>query len=154
MNATRAMLVGLVGGLLASGVRAHDEGHGPKLTDSPQQGGIVTAMVEAKDAGLGTQATLVYKAELVRLKDGAVRVYLYDAGMKPLPLAGFSSKGSAALLVAARGKTSKKTFALTLDAEDGAFVGTMPKPSRKPYNLDVTVTEGKRRLLAAFDNLD
>ncbi|MBI4346246.1 MAG: hypothetical protein HY553_05285, partial [Elusimicrobia bacterium] len=68
----------LLAAALASAAYAHDEGHGPKLTDQPPQGGVLTAVVEAKDAKLGPAAALVYKAELVRSDDGTVRVTLYD----------------------------------------------------------------------------
>lgn len=27
---------------------AHDEGHGPKLTDSPRQGGVLTSVIMAR----------------------------------------------------------------------------------------------------------
>jgi len=54
---------------------AHDEGHGPKLKDVGRRGGRVTSVVLAKDAGKGASAELVYKGEIVRSKDGAVKIY-------------------------------------------------------------------------------
>lgn len=142
----------LLTAVLSTAAFAHDEGHGPKLTDAAPQGGVVTAVVEAKDAKLGPKAPLVYKAELVRSEDGTVRVTLYDKDLKPLDASKFDKSGSAMLIVEKKKKTLTKKFPLAL--EEGSFVGKMPKPAGKPFNIDVTVMEGKRKLLAAFDNLD
>lgn len=142
----------LLAAALSTAGYAHDEGHGPKLTDQPPQGGVLTAVVEAKDAKLGAKAPLVYKAELVRSEDGTVRVTLYDQELKALDVSMFDKKGEATLIVEKKKKTTIKKFPLTL--EEGTFIGKAPKPAGKPFNIDVTVTEGKRRLLAAFDNLD
>lgn len=146
----------LLAAALSTTAYAHDEGHGPHLTDQPPQGGVLTAVVEAKDAKLGPKAALVYKAELVRSEDGTVRVTLYDRDLKALDVSKFDGKGEATLIVEKKNKTTTKKFPLRF--EDGSFVGRSPKPSSKPFNIDVTLTEGagkdKRRLLAAFDNLD
>lgn len=133
---------------------AHDEGHGPKLEDSPREGGMLAPVVLASEAGLGPKAALVYKAELVRAEDGGVKVFLYDAALKPLKLESLSPKAGAVLLTEKKGKVSKAPFTLTLDRAISAYVGKAPKAARKPYNIDVTFGEGKRKLLSAFDNLD
>lgn len=138
--------------VIAAVAYAHDEGHGPKLTDQPKMGGVVTAVVEAKDAAKGPDAPLVYKAELVRSEDGKARIYLYDKDMNALVSTKFDKKAAGMLVTVKKGKESKAAFALAL--EDGAFVGKPPKPAKKPFNIDVTFLEGKRKLLAAFDNLD
>lgn len=133
---------------------AHDEGHGPKLEDSPREGGMLAPVVLASEAKLGPKAALVYKAELVRGEDGAVKMFLYDSELKPLKLDGLSPKAKGAVLTEWKGKSTKKNFVLTLDREAWAYVGKAPKAPRKPYNIDVTFSEGKRKLLSAFDNLD
>lgn len=138
--------------VLAAVAFAHDEGHGPKLTDQPKMGGVVTAVVEAKDAAKGPEAPLVYKAELVRSEDGKARVYLYDKDMTALDLSTFDKKAKGVVETIKKKKVSKVSFELAL--LDGAFVGRPPKPAKKPFNIDVTLQEGKRKLLAAFDNLD
>jgi hypothetical protein len=138
--------------LLATVVWAHDEGHGPRLTDSPKQGGVIAPVVEAKDAKLGPKAALVYKAELVRLDDGTLRVYLYDQAMNPLPLEKFSPTGKAVMEMWKKKTVNKKPFELKKEAD--AFVGQAPQATSKPFNIDVTLEEGPRKLLAAFDNLD
>lgn len=132
--------------------QAHDEGHGPKLADTGKYGGLVSAVVLKSEAGKGTAASLLHKAELVRSTDGSVRVYLYDKEMKPLDLKVVETKGSATIASKVKGKWKSKDF--SLDQKDGAFIGVMPKPESKPYNIDVTLKENGKDLLSAFDNLD
>ena len=131
---------------------AHDEGHGPKLADTGKFGGLVSAVVLKSEAKLGTKATLLQKSELVRSVDGTVRVYIYDTAMKPADLKSFDPKGSALLITSTKKKFKETSFPLEL--KDGAFVGTMPKPASKPYNIDVTIKNEGKELLSAFDNLD
>lgn len=138
--------------VLASHALAHDEGHGPKLADTGKYGGVVSAVVKKADAGQGAKAALVHKAELSRSSNGTVRVYLYDKDLKPLDLKAFDAKGSAMLAAKVKGKWKKMSF--PLERKDNSFVGKMPKPGGKPYNIDVTVKESGTELLSAFDNLD
>lgn len=136
----------------AAAAYAHDEGHGPKLADTGKYGGLVSAVVLKADAKKGASAALVHKAELVRSADGTTRVYLYDTAMKPLEIKGFDAKGSASLGAKVKGKWKDSEFPLEL--KDGSFVGKMPKPEGKPYNIDVTLKQDGKELLSAFDNLD
>jgi|CXWL01.1.fsa_nt_gi hypothetical protein len=131
---------------------AHDEGHGPKLTDGGKMGGIMTAVVLAKDAKLGAKAPLVYKAELTRADDGTVRVYFYDKDMKTLDIAGLPKTAKASIEAKKRKKWTSTPFILEKNAD--GYEGKAPKPASKPFNIDVTIIEGKRELLAAFDGLD
>lgn len=133
-------------------VFAHDEGHGPKITDAPKQGGIVAPVVLAKDAGLGTKAEMQNKAEIVRSQDGTVRVYFYDKTMKPLTSGIFETKAHGNLISGKKGKIKEQKFELEWKGDH--FEGKSPKPTRKPYNIDVKVTQGTTELLVAFDNLD
>lgn len=137
---------------MSGGAFAHDEGHGPKLTDSGRQGGVVSPVIDAKDAKKGAKADLVYKSELVRSEDGTVRIYLYDKEMKPLVLDGFSKKAEGILSFKKGKKWTNTRFELT--QTEGAFVAQAPKAGAKPFNIDFHVNEGERKLLAAFDNLD
>lgn len=129
---------------------AHDEGHGPKVTDTGAYGGIISAVVDWKDADKGAHAPLVYKAELVRSEDLTVRLYLYDSSMKPLPLADFDKKAEAVFILPKTGASQNFDLAL----EGNAFVGKMPRTSKRPYNIDVKLKANDRQLLTAFDNLD
>lgn len=139
--------------LMVSGAAfAHDEGHGPKLSDTGKYGGLVSGVVLKSEAKKGASAALVYKSELVRSIDGTVRVYLYDDKMTALDMKAFNSKGSAILIAKVKGKFKETPFALEL--KENAFVGKMPKPESKPYNIDVTIKDASRELLTAFDNLD
>lgn len=131
---------------------AHDEGHGPKVSDGGKYGGLVSAVVLKSEAKKGASAALVYKAELVRSIDGNTRVYLYDKDMKQLDLKDFESKGSATLATKVKGKWIDTDFAL--EKKENSFIGKMPKVAKKPYNIDVTIKQNNKELLTAFDNLD
>lgn len=131
---------------------AHDEGHGPKITDAPKQGGIVAPVVLAKDVGLGTKAPMKHKAEIVRSQDGTVRVYFYDKTMNALKAGTLAAKATGNLISGKKGKVSEQKFELVW-MEDH-FEAKSPKPTRKPYNIDIIVKEGDTDLLVAFDNLD
>lgn len=131
---------------------AHDEGHGPKLSDTGNFGGLVSAVVLKADAKKGAKADLVHKAELVRSGDGTVRIYLYDKQMKALGMKGFEPKGSASMGAKVKGKWKDTEFPLEL--KDNSFTGKMPIVEARPYNIDVTVKQDGKELLSAFDNLD
>lgn len=135
---------------------AHDEGHGPKLSDTGKFGGVVSGVVLKSEASKGSKAALVYKAELARGQDGTVRVYVYDDKMSQLDIKDFDAKATAVLLVEGKGKNKGKFKESKFDLakEDKFYVGKMPKPEGKPYNIDVTLKDKSRELLSAFDNLD
>lgn len=137
---------------LGLNVMAHDEGHGPKLSDTGKQGGIVSPVIDAGEASKGTKASLLYKAELVRSEDGTVRVYFYDKDMKPLDLAKLDKSAKGFLEFKKNKKWTKQEFALS--QEEGAFMAKAPKSPSKPFNIDVVVKESGKELLSAFDNLD
>jgi hypothetical protein len=131
---------------------AHDEGHGPKLSDTGKFGGLVSAVVEKKNAKLGAKADLVYKAELVRSPDGKVQLHLYDTEMKPVDASGWNKTGQVTMASKKKGKWQNKTFAVTFDGK--AFSGQMPELIGKPFNLDFVFKTQDKELLTAFDNLD
>lgn len=131
---------------------AHDEGHGPKLSDTGKYGGLVSGVVLKADAKKGSSAELHYKSELVRSSDGTARLYLYDKEMKPLDAKTFNAKSSAILFSKVKGKMKVTNF--TLEIKDGALVGKMPKPESKPYGIDITINKDGKELLTAFENLD
>ena len=131
---------------------AHEEGHGPKITDSGKQGGIVSPVVDAKDASKGEKAALVYKSELVRSEDGTVRIYLYDSAMNAIDVTQLSPEAKGILSFKKKKKWTHATF--VLKQAEGAYVGKAPKAEAKPFNIDVKIKEGSRELLTAFDNLD
>ena len=133
-------------------VLAHDEGHGPKLNDTGNYGGILTAVVESKHAPLGAKAPLVYKAELTRSEDGTVRVYVYDAAMKPLSQDMLPKTAQAFLITSQADKEVKTPFFLSLG--EANFIGKAPTPASKPFSIDVSFKTKDKDLLAGFDNLD
>jgi hypothetical protein len=150
MEMKKIVLAGILA--LSMNAMAHDEGHGPKLADTGKFGGLVSAVVAKADAKKGSSAAMVYKAELVRSSDGGMRVYLYDGAMKQLDLGKFEAKGKALVGSKVKGKWKENHFGL--EKKDNSFEGKMPKPESKPYSIDVTITEGGKELLTAFDNLD
>lgn len=131
---------------------AHDEGHGPKLTDSPKQGGVLTSVIAEQEIGKGEKAKLIYKAELVRYAEGKVRVFLYSPQMEKLDFSKFEKKANGVLITCRKEKCQETNF--PFQAEDGSFVGVPPKPDRKPFNIDIHFSDGTQKLFAAFDNLD
>ncbi|WP_141731704.1 hypothetical protein [Oligoflexus tunisiensis] len=131
---------------------SHDEGHGPKLSDTGKFGGLVSAVVEKKEANLGPKAKLHYKAELVRTPDGKVQVYVYDSNMKPVDASTWEKKAKVTMATEKKGKWQSKAFDITYDGK--AFSGQMPAVIGKPFNLDFVFKTKDKELLSAFDNLD
>ncbi len=131
---------------------AHDEGHGPKLSDTGKFGGLVSAVVDRKQASLGSKAELRYKAELVRSPDGKVQVYLYDSTMKPVDGSAWDMKGKVTMATRKKGKMQSKDFEVSFDGK--SFSGQMPELIGKPFNLDFIFKDKDKELLTAFDNLD
>jgi len=138
---------------LIAQAHAHDGGHGPKLADMGKYGGTVMPVIEAKDADKGPKAALVHKSELVRSEDGTVNLYLYDQSMKPLALDKFEKKVTAKIGPMKR-NPKWKTETFTLEQKGNSYVGKMPAAKVKPFYIDLTVSEGKKKLLTAFENLD
>jgi len=138
---------------LSTSIWAHDGGHGPRLRDAPIHGGVLAPVIHAENAKLGRNAPLIYKGELLRSDDGTIRVYLYTAKMKPLELSKFDKKGRAVLETKTKSGWEERELELTLSGN--TFVGKLPKGLiRKPYNIDVFITENRKTRLVAFDNLD
>lgn len=154
MNRTLLTLAALAA-LSGATAWAHDEGHGPKLNDQPKEGGLsVQPIVDAKDAAAGPKAALVYKSELVpNSEDGTLSLYLYDKDMNKLPVDKFARSVDAKIGPMKKNpKWKAETFAL--EAKGDHFAGKAPKIKAKPYFIDFTLTEGTRKLLTAYDNLD
>ena len=133
-------------------VFAHDEGHGPKISDTGKYGGLVSPVIKESEAKMGSRAKMVHKAEMARSADGTVRIYLYDETMKPLDTKEFDKTATGHLGTRVKGKLREIAFPLEL--KEGAYVGKMPKPERKPYDIDVHMKKSGTALLSAFDNLD
>lgn len=131
---------------------AHEGGHGPAVTDTGSFGGIIAAVIEAKDEAKGEKAVLVYKAELTRAADKTVRVYIYSKDMKLLSANQLNSQAEAKIISKISGKEITKSFPLVF--ENNAYVGKMPEPAGKPYNIDILFTSDGKNLLAPFDGLD
>ncbi len=142
--------------LLLSGLAfGHDEGHGPKLSDSPKQGGKVASVVDAK--AKGDAAAVLYKSELVQDASGNVKVYLYDREMNQLDqlkIAKFAKDGLGVVEHLKKGKVSKTTK-FPLELKEGVYVGKFRSGASTPtFNVDVKLKEGNQDLVAAFKGLE
>ena len=131
---------------------AHDEGHGPKLSDTAKYGGAIAPAILAKEVPLGRKAKMIYKGELTRSQNGTIRIYVYDTQMKLIDLEKFDTTANATLEFKKNKKWTKTVFNLQL--KDNAFVGKLPPITHKPINIDVILREGNHDILIAFDNLD
>ncbi|MAZ46932.1 MAG: hypothetical protein CME65_00120 [Halobacteriovoraceae bacterium] len=128
---------------------AHDEGHGPAITDESMQGGKVTAIIDYKQVNDGRKAKMLYKGELV-IEDLDVKLYIFDKKMNEVSLKEFDKTVNAIQLE--KGKSSK--FKLTLDKSKKFYKGTREKNKRVPYNIDVNIEKNGTKLFGAFDGLD
>lgn len=141
---------------------AHEGGHGPiadesswsKPERSPREGGVLMPVVLAAATSKGPDSELLYNAELVRAEDGGVKIYLYDTGLQPLRLESLSDKAKGSVQTAKKGKTTKASFELTLDRTIWAYVGKAPKAAHRPYTVEVTFSDGMRKLSSVFGRLD
>lgn len=127
-------------------VYAHDD-HGPKIKEGGKYGGVVAAVVEE-----GKSKTVAYKTELVKNEDGTIKVYFFDTASKLVDMNSMPAKVNAFLEYKINGKYEKEPFGL---AKDGAyFSGKMPKPKRRPFNIDIQFEAKGKKLIAGFENLD
>ena len=95
---------------------------------------------------------IFYKAELLRLEEGNISVYIYDYEMNPVKLSKFDKKATGEVEAMVKKKITTTSFKLA--QEEDAFTGKAPKAKSKPFNIAITFKEGKRELLAVFENLD
>lgn len=131
-------------GLMSTSLFAHDEGHGPKLTDRPKYGGKVAAVVED---GMLTH-TVKYKAELVKNSKNEVKLYVYDKEMEPVTLDRFSEAR-----LEAQGRRSKQAQKVSLTKSDKFFEGKLPQ-MKGPFSVDIVVKENDEELIAGFGMFD
>lgn len=135
--------------VLSLNLFAHDEGHGPAVTDESMQGGKVTAIIDYKQVNDGRKAEMLYKGELV-VEGLEVKLFIFDKKMKEISLDKFSKTVNAIQLE--RGNQSK--FELSLDESKKFYTGKRQKNKRVPYNIDVKLKSGDQTLFGAFDGLD
>ncbi|MDP7320791.1 MAG: hypothetical protein QF441_09300 [Bacteriovoracaceae bacterium] len=128
---------------------AHDQGHGPAITDESMQGGKVAAIIDYKQVNEGRKAKMLYKGELV-IEGLNVKLYLYDKNMKEVSLNDFSKTITATQLERGR----ETTFKLSKKSSKKFYQGTRKKNKRVPYNIDIQFKTGKTTLFGAFDGLD
>ena len=138
--------------IVSFGSFAHDEGHGPKITDSGKFGGVLASVIEESDIAKQNKATRLYKAELVRSEDNELTIYFYDEKMNLIPMSKFGKDARGSLEIEKNKKFILKDFKLV--AKGNHYEGKAPRPEKRPFNIDVRFTEGNKKLFVAFDNLD
>lgn len=140
-------------GLISPFVDAHDEGHGPKLSDLPKFGGTITAVISKDEIQKGPQAQALYKAELTKNNQNVVRIYLYDMSMKPLQIENFGD--TLGELKFKNPKTKKwVSHEFKFSKKEGFFKGLLPTSPRRPFSIDVFTQSNGRDLFMAFDHLN
>lgn len=128
------------------------ENHG-EVSEGGKFGGVMSPIVDHSQAGLGTKAKTLYKAELVRAESGKLSLYVFDEKMNVQDLAIFDQDVEAKLEVKKKGKFIYfGTFKLSKHGNH--FMGQLPKVEHKPFNIDLTVMKGKQKLFVGFANLD
>jgi len=127
----------MLGGLMAYG---HEGGH---VHGGADTGKKMADLTDGKGATIG-------KASLER-DENNVRVQLFDTKMEAMKLEGFDKTAKATMKM---GKKSAKTTNFDLALEGNAFTGTAPTATKKPFDINVTLKEGERKLLVTFKNLD
>ena len=144
-------IIGLL--MLSQFAFAHDEGHGPKLGDQPKFGGKVAAVIDKKEIKKGTDAEMLYKAELTKNTSNVVRVYMYDKKMSPITIKEF---GSAAAEHQYKDRKTRKwvSKSFKLEKKKGYYEGSLNTKPRRPFNIDVTINNKNKKLFMAFDNLN
>lgn len=131
---------------------AHEGGHG-EVEEGGKFGGIMSPIVDKAQAGMGSKAKVLYKAELVRAESGKLSFYIFDTKMNLVDLKSFSPEISAKLEVKKKGKfTYVGDFKLT--KRGNHFTGQLPKIDYKPFNIDFFLKEGTQDLFVGFSNLD
>jgi hypothetical protein len=128
--------------------------HGPKLNDVGVFGGVVSNIVKY-DQRRNHHAKIIYKAELVRIKDKGIKVFIYDGKMKLLKsseLNTFSKKVDAYLISYKSGKRDREKF--SLDLKGKIYQGIAPKNKTTPYAINIIFENKGVKYFTSFDNLD
>lgn len=138
--------------LFTSSLLAHVGGHG-EVKEGGKFGGVMAPIVDKAQAGLGSKAKTLYKAELVRAESGLLSLYLFDDHMNLLSLEEFGPEVVAKLEVKKKGKFSY--FGDFKFKKDGNhYTAQLPKVEYKPFNIDLFYTKGSQNLFSGFSNLD
>ena len=131
---------------------AHDEGHGPKLTDPAQYGGKVAPVIFKSDVSKGRKATMHFKAEVTKNASGKMRVYLYDTKMVLLDK--IAIKQPNGIIYYKDKKTGKgKKVTLKVSQQKSEIYTQLPKEIRGKFDFDFTFETDKGAYFVAFDGM-
>jgi len=138
--------------LFTLSIFGHEGGHG-EVSEGGKFGGVTSPIVDDKQSGMGTKATTLFKAELVRAESGKISLYIFDDKMNLVSLDQFGPEVEAKLEVKKKGKfTYFGNFKLTKHGNH--FMGELPKVEYKPFNIDLYLTKDSKKLFVGFSNLD
>lgn len=145
-------LFGILLLIISLSTLAHEGGHG-EVDEGGKFGGITSPIVDNGQAGMGSKAKVLYKAELVRGESGKISLYIFDHKMNLVNLAIFENEVEAKLEVKKKGKFSY-FGSFKLSKHGNHFMGQLPKVEYKPFNIDLYLMQGKQKLFVGFSNLD
>ena len=131
---------------------AHEGGHGPTSNDTGKFGGIMANVLDEADFNKGLKNKVYYKAELVRSENNEVFLYLYDHHMHLVNITKFNANVQGFVEYKKDNKFERIPFALS--AQKKHFKGHIQEIIRRPFNLDFIVTEGNKKFITSFENLD
>lgn len=138
--------------LLGAPLLAHDEGHGPKLTDPAKYGGKVAPVILKSDVKKGRKATMHYKAEVTKNSSGTLRIYLYDKDMKILSDMRVSDLGGIVYYrdqISGKGKNVKLNF----NQANKEIKTNLPTEVQGRFDFDFTFKTNKGVYFVAFDGM-
>lgn len=137
---------------MMTGAQAHDEGHGPKLTDPAKYGGMIAPVIFKSDVDKGRKAKMQFKAEVTKNSAGKMRIYLYDTSMKPVKNVEFEKLGG--VVYFKDSKTGKSKDAKLSVTKKGEEISTqLPKEVKGRFDFDFTFGIKKEKYFVAFDGM-
>lgn len=138
--------------LISLNTFAHEGGHG-SVAEGGKFGGITSPVVDKAEAGKGDKAKTLFKAELVRAASGKLSLYIFDEKMNLSNLSEFGESVDAKLEVKKKGKfTYFGDFKFTKAGNH--FEAQLPQVEYKPFNIDIFLSKGDKKLFVGFSNLD
>lgn len=141
----------IIFGLVSQSVFAHEGHHEQKHSGVGKFGGVMTPVTHPEDVWKGTKSE-IDTVELVRSADGTVRLYLYSIDKKKSDVKKLAPKAMASIVIKIKGQDKATSFDVAL--ADGVYIGKMPKPSKKPFDLVVTFKQDDKPITAEFHDLD
>lgn len=127
------------------------EGHGDVPTDPSKYGGQLGSIVdEVKVEKKIKDNPPLFKGELLRSENGSVRLYVFSNDMKPIDMASLADQASGKIV----NTKNKISLNFSLEKKADHYLGKLPKISKRPFDLFISLRKGPQKLFIGFDNLD